>query len=101
MIKFGGLANIARSAYTETVSPHNLVSPQCADLNKPLLLPFLRTLSKRFRFNPHIAPLSRMMAPDRCGWCNMRVNSIQHLDLFPATSHFETLVLLEIRKGSR
>jgi 23S rRNA (uracil1939-C5)-methyltransferase len=30
-----------------------------------------------------------------------RFKSIQLLDLFPATSHFETLVLLEIRKASR
>lgn len=30
-----------------------------------------------------------------------RVKSVQLLDLFPATSHFETLVLLEIRKASR
>ena len=30
-----------------------------------------------------------------------RFESIQLLDLFPATSHFETLVLLEIRKASR
>lgn len=29
------------------------------------------------------------------------LKSAQLLDLFPATSHFETLVLLEIRKGSR
>ena len=35
--------------------------------------------------------------------CNLsmrfRFKSIQLLDLFPATAHFETLVLLEIRKG--
>ncbi len=30
-----------------------------------------------------------------------RVKSIQLLDLFPATSHFETLVLLEMRKAGR
>ena len=30
-----------------------------------------------------------------------RVKSIQLLDLFPATSHFETLVLLEMRKAAR
>jgi len=30
-----------------------------------------------------------------------RVKTIQLLDLFPATSHFETLIVLEIRKGSR
>jgi len=30
-----------------------------------------------------------------------RVKAVQLLDLFPATSHFETLVVLEIRKGSR
>ena len=30
-----------------------------------------------------------------------RIKTIQLLDLFPATSHFETLVLLEMRKASR
>lgn len=30
-----------------------------------------------------------------------RVKSIQLLDLFPATAHFETLVVLEMRKGPR
>jgi len=30
-----------------------------------------------------------------------RFKSIQLLDLFPATSHFETLVLLEMRRASR
>lgn len=30
-----------------------------------------------------------------------RIKTVQLLDLFPATSHFETLILLEIRKGSR
>jgi len=30
-----------------------------------------------------------------------RFKAIQLLDLFPATAHFETLVLLELRKGSR
>ena len=30
-----------------------------------------------------------------------RIKSIQLLDLFPATSHFETLVLIEVRKASR
>ena len=28
-----------------------------------------------------------------------RVKDIQLLDLFPATAHFETLIVLEIRKG--
>jgi len=30
-----------------------------------------------------------------------RIRSVQLLDLFPATAHFETLVLLEMRKASR
>jgi len=30
-----------------------------------------------------------------------RIKSVQLLDLFPATSHFETLVVIEIRKASR
>ncbi len=61
--------------WVNRIKPGHLIYVSC---NPASLARDLRSLSKRFRFK-----------------------SIQLLDLFPATVHFETLVLLEMRKGSR
>lgn len=65
----------ALDSWVKKIKPRNLLYVSC---NPASLAHDLRSLSNRFRFR-----------------------SIQLLDLFPATSHFETLVLIEIRKGSR
>jgi len=59
--------------WVKRIKPAHVIYVSC---NPASLVRDLRSLSKRFRFK-----------------------SIQLLDLFPATAHFETLVLLEIRKG--
>ena len=62
-------------SWVKKIKPRYVLYVSC---NPASLTRDLRNLSMRFRFK-----------------------SIQLLDLFPATSHFETLVLLEIRKASR
>jgi len=62
-------------SWVKKIKPGHVLYVSC---NPASLTRDLRGLSKRFRFK-----------------------TIQLLDLFPSTSHFETLVLLEMRKGSR
>ncbi len=62
-------------SWVKKIKPRYVLYVSC---NPASLVRDLRNLSTRFRFK-----------------------SIQLLDLFPATSHFETLVLLEMRKASR
>jgi 23S rRNA (uracil1939-C5)-methyltransferase len=62
-------------SWVKKIKPRYVLYVSC---NPASLVRDLRSLSARFRFK-----------------------SIQLLDLFPATSHFETLVLLEMRKASR
>jgi len=62
-------------SWVKKIKPRHVLYVSC---NPASLARDLRNLSTRFRFK-----------------------SIQLLDLFPATSHFETLVLLEMRKASR
>jgi 23S rRNA (uracil1939-C5)-methyltransferase len=62
-------------SWVKKIKPRHVLYVSC---NPASLARDLRNLDARFRFK-----------------------SIQLLDLFPATSHFETLVLLEIRKASR
>lgn len=62
-------------SWVKKIKPGHIIYVSC---NPASLARDLQSLSKRFRFK-----------------------SIQLLDLFPATAHFETLVLLEIRKGLR
>ena len=62
-------------SWVKKIKPRHVLYVSC---NPASLVRDLRNLSTRFRFK-----------------------SIQLLDLFPATSHFETLVLLEMRKASR
>ena len=62
-------------AWVKKIKPRHLLYVSC---NPASLARDLRNLGQRFK-----------------------IKAIQLLDLFPATSHFETLVLLEIRKGSR
>ena len=61
--------------WVKKVKPRYVIYVSC---NASSLVRDLRNLNTRFRFK-----------------------SIQLLDLFPATSHFETLVVLEMRTGSR
>ena len=65
----------ALDSWVKKIKPRYVLYVSC---NPASLVRDLSNLSTRFRFK-----------------------SIQLLDLFPATSHFETLVLLEIRKASR
>ena len=65
----------ALDSWVKKIKPRYVLYGSC---NPASLARDLRNLSVRFRFK-----------------------SIKLLDLFPATSHFETLVLLEIRKASR
>ena len=65
----------ALDSWVKKIKPRHVLYVSC---NPASLVRDLRNLSTRFRFK-----------------------SIQLLDLFPATSHFETLVLLEMRKASR
>ena len=65
----------ALDSWVKRIKPGHIIYVSC---NPASLAHDLRSLSKRFRFK-----------------------AIQLLDLFPATAHFETLVLLEIRKGAR
>jgi len=65
----------ALDSWVKKIKPRYVLYVSC---NPASLARDLRNLGVRFRFK-----------------------SIQLLDLFPATSHFETLVLLEIRKASR
>ena len=65
----------ALDSWVKKIKPRYVLYVSC---NPASLARDLRNLGMRFRFK-----------------------SIQLLDLFPATSHFETLALLEIRKGSR
>ena len=62
-------------SWVKKIKPAHVIYVSC---NPASLARDLRGLSQRFRFK-----------------------SVQLLDLFPATAHFETLVLLELRKGSR
>lgn len=62
-------------SWVKKIKPGHIIYVSC---NPASLARDLRSLSQRFRFK-----------------------AIQLLDLFPATAHFETLVLLQIRKGSR
>ena len=62
-------------SWVKKIKPRHVLYVSC---NPASLVRDLRNLSTKFRFK-----------------------SIQLLDLFPATSHFETLVLLEMRKASR
>jgi len=61
--------------WVKKIKPRHVIYVSC---NASSLVRDLRNLNTRFRFK-----------------------SIQLLDLFPATSHFETLVVLEMRTGSR
>jgi 23S rRNA (uracil1939-C5)-methyltransferase len=61
--------------WVKKIKPHNVLYVSC---NPASLARDLRNMSARFR-----------------------IKSVQLLDLFPATAHFETLVVLEIRKASR
>lgn len=65
----------ALDSWVKKIKPRYVLYVSC---NPASLVRDLRNLGMRFRFK-----------------------SVQLLDLFPATSHFETLVLLEIRKASR
>lgn len=65
----------ALDSWVKKIKPRHVLYVSC---NPASLVRDLRNLSARYRFK-----------------------SIQLLDLFPATSHFETLVLLEMRKASR
>jgi 23S rRNA (uracil1939-C5)-methyltransferase len=62
-------------SWVKKIKPRHVLYVSC---NPASLVRDLRNLCTRFRFK-----------------------SIQLLDLFPTTSHFETLVLLEMRKASR
>ena len=62
-------------SWVKKIKPKHVLYVSC---NPASLVRDLRNLSTRFRFK-----------------------TIQLLDLFPATAHFETLVSLEMRKGSR
>ncbi len=62
-------------SWVKKIKPEHIIYVSC---NPASLARDLRSLSKRFRFK-----------------------AIQLLDLFPATTHFETLVMLEMRKGPR
>ena len=62
-------------SWVKKVKPGHIIYVSC---NPASLARDLHGLSKRFRFK-----------------------SIQLLDLFPSTAHFETLVMLEMRKGAR
>jgi len=65
----------ALDSWVKKIKPQYVLYVSC---NPASLARDLRGLSAKFRFK-----------------------SVQLLDLFPATSHFETLVLLEMRKASR
>ncbi len=62
-------------SWIKRIKPRHIIYISC---NPASLTRDLSNLSQRFRFK-----------------------SVQLLDMFPATSHFETLVVLEMRKGSR
>jgi len=65
----------ALDSWVKRIKPGHIIYVSC---NPASLARDLHSLSQRFRFR-----------------------AVQLLDLFPATAHFETLVLLEIRKGHR